>query len=349
MISSKGDWRNAVVDDGYSIRELIENLTNSSLQISLILDEDDHLIGTVSDGDIRRGILAGLDLDSPISKIIQRKPLVVSEGTHISIIKELMLANNINHMPIVNTKGQIKDLYTWNDIESLDDINIQMVIMAGGKGKRLMPYTKDCPKPMLKINNKPMLEIIIDRARAEGIKKFILCVNYLSQVIVEYFGNGQKFGVQIEYLYEEQELGTAGALYFLKDKIKSPFLVTNGDVITEISYLNLFNFHSTNDSLATMAITTHEIHNPFGVVKLNGNNITGFEEKPIVSNFINCGIYVLDPLVISYLVENKYCDMPNLFMKIKDKNRLHAYPIHEKWIDVGRENDLISANKFDND
>jgi len=222
-----------------------------------------------------------------------------------------------------------------------------MVIMAGGMGTRLRPHTENCPKPLLPVAGKPMLEHIIDRAKLEGFTQFVLAIHYLGHMIEDYFGNGERLGVQIDYLHEEVPLGTAGALGLLNPTPTLPFVVTNGDVISEIRYGELLDFHIRQSAAATMAVRVYEWQHPFGVVKTQGIEIVGFEEKPIARNHINAGVYVLEPAALSVLAADSCCDMPTLFERLQDKmHRTVAYPMHELWLDVGRPDDLLAANKI---
>jgi len=220
-----------------------------------------------------------------------------------------------------------------------------MIVMAGGMGTRMLPHTENCPKPLLRVAGKPMLEHIIERAKQEGFNHFILAVYYLSHMIEEYFGDGSSLGVRIDYLHEHSPLGTAGALGLLDPYPVSPILVTNGDVITDIRYGELLDFHVRYEALATMAVLVHEWQHPFGVVQTDGVDIVGFEEKPVARSHINAGVYVLEPEALALLHGNEHCDMPTLFGRLKANNqRTVAYPMHEPWLDVGRSDDLQSAN-----
>jgi NDP-sugar pyrophosphorylase family protein len=221
-----------------------------------------------------------------------------------------------------------------------------MVIMAGGKGIRMRPYTENCPKPMLEVGGKPMLEHIIERSKADGFRNFIIALNYLGHMIEDHFGDGSNWKVKISYLREEEPLGTAGALSILQKSLDKPFLVTNGDVMTDIHYCDMLDFHLHHNAMATMAVSQYEIQNQFGVVKTKGLEIEGFEEKPIYRSHINSGIYVLNPDVLNLLESNKRCDMPTLFEQIKENGgRTIVYPMHEPWLDVGRPEDIMLFKK----
>ena len=221
--------------------------------------------------------------------------------------------------------------------------------MAGGKGSRLHPQTENCPKPLLPIAGKPILEHIIERAKIEGFSHFILAIYHLGHMIEEYFGNGDALGVRIEYLREESPLGTAGALSLLNPLPESAFVVTNGDVITDIRYGELLDFHNQHGATATMAVRVHEWQNPFGVVETQGLEIVGYEEKPVSRSHINAGVYVIEPSVIGLLTKFISCDMPTLFERIRaNEKKVVAYPIHENWLDIGRPDEFLKAIELGN-
>jgi len=338
-------WRQAVLSINATIGEAIRNLDQVGVRIILVINKEGILEGTISDGDIRRGLLKGLDLNSSLIEIIHRNPLVVMPDMNKELIMQLMVANKIQQIPIVDDHYYVVGLHLWDEITTPPVRYNLMVIMVGGVGSRLSPYTEKCPKPLLSIAGKPMLEHIIERAKLEGFTHFVLAINYLGHMIEKYFGNGEKFGVQIKYLREESPLGTAGALRLLKPIPKIPFVVTNGDVITDIHYSELLDFHIRYDAMATMAVRAHEWQHPFGVVQTQGVEIVGFEEKPIARSHINAGVYVLDPEALNFLDVNIHCDMPTLFERLQaKKKRIVAYPMHEPWLDVGRPDDLKQAN-----
>jgi len=340
-------WRLASIPKNARLQEAAENLTESALKISLVVDEQERLLGTVSDGDIRRGLLAGLTLDSPVLEVMRRSPLVVPEGIAPDLVRQIMVANKIHQIPEVDQDNRVLALHTWDAFESSVAHESVMVIMAGGKGTRLRPHTEDCPKPMLPVRGKPMLEHIIERAKAEGFRDFVLSIHYLGQIIEDHFGNGEKLGVSIEYLRETSPLGTAGALSLFTKRPKTPFVVTNGDVLTDIRYSDLLDFHNRHSAHATMAVRLHEWQHPFGVVEMDGLAIVGFEEKPIARSHINAGVYAISPAALDYLEKNENCDMPKLFERLHAQQmRIIAYPMHEPWLDVGRPADLVSAQSI---
>jgi len=340
-------WQQAILPASATIREAIQNLDQVAIKIVMVTNEAGMLEGTIADGDIRRGLLKGLDLNSPISKVIHHNPLIVPPEINLEQVKQLMVSNKIQQIPVVDEKNRIVGLHLWDTIIDPQVRSNLMVIMAGGMGTRLRPHTENCPKPMLPLAGKPMLEHIIERAKLNGFRHFVLAINYLGYMIEDHFCNGDSFGVQIEYLREESPLGTAGALALINPLPDAPFVVTNGDVITDINYGELLDFHYRYTASATMAVRMHEWQNPFGVVQTKGLDIIGFEEKPISRSHINAGIYALDPSTLSLITPNTSCHMPTLFKFLQSKQlRTIAYPIHEPWLDVGRPDDLEQASKL---
>lgn len=337
-------WRRAILPVHSSIEQAIRNLDQSAIKIVLVANDSGELEGTISDGDIRRGLLKGLNLNSPITSVIHRKALVVPPEMGREMVKQLMVANKIQQIPVVNENHHIVGLHLWDEIATTPKRPNVMVIMVGGMGKRLHPFTENCPKPLLLVAGKPMLEHIIERAKLEGFSHFALAIYYLGHMIEDHFGNGERLNVQIDYLREQSPLGTAGALSLLKPYPLAPFVVTNGDVITDIRYGDLLDFHVRHNAMATMAVRVHEWQHPFGVVQTEGVDIVGFEEKPIARTHINAGVYALDPVALSVLCADERCDMPTLFERLQAKSkRTVAYPMHEPWLDVGRPDDLAVA------
>jgi dTDP-glucose pyrophosphorylase len=338
-------WAQAILPFGSSIREAVQVLNETSLKIVLVVDANEVLVGTISDGDIRRGLLKGLELTSTIDTIVHGDALVVPPELNREVVLQLMTANKIQQIPIVDENKHVVGLHLWDQINAPNARANIMVIMAGGKGTRLHPQTKNCPKPLLPIAGKPILEHIIDRAKVEGFSHFILAIQHLGHMIEDYFGNGDSFGVKIEYLREESPLGTAGALSLLDPLPESPFVVTNGDVLTDIHYGELIDFHVQHNATATMAVRVHEWQNPFGVVKTQGIEITGYEEKPLYRSHINAGVYVIEPSVLRFLSKSIPCDMPKLFGLIQGQAmKIVAYATHESWIDIGRPIDFSRAD-----
>jgi len=345
MKTNDNSWRKATLPLDSTLRDVIRNMNLSSLRIVLVVNAREELEGTISDGDIRQGLLQDLNLDSSIGTLIHRNAVVVPPNVSRDLVLKLMLVNKIQQIPVVDEQQRIIGLHVWDEITTPPSRSNRMVIMAGGKGTRLRPFTENCPKPLVTVAGKPMLEHIIERAKDEGFTDFVLAIHYLGHMIEEYFGDGSRFGVRTEYLREDSPLGTAGALSLLQPRPDEPFVVTNGDVVTDIRYGDMLDFHIRHDASATMAVRTHEWQHPYGVVQTSGVEITGFEEKPIARSHINAGVYVLSPSVLDELEPHMPCDMPTLFERLQSRSlRTVAYPMHEPWFDVGRPDDLEKAH-----
>lgn len=338
-------WRQVILPIDSTIQQAITNLNESSMKIVVVVNAGGQLEGTISDGDIRRAFLRGLNFNSPVEDVIHRDALVVPPVLGREIVMQLMRVNKIQQIPVVDEGQQVVGLHCWDEISTNPIRPNLMVIMAGGKGTRLRPFTENCPKPLVPVAGKPMLEHIIERGKLEGFRHFVLSIHYLGHMIEEYFGKGERLGVKIDYLREDSPLGTAGALGLQKPTPDAAFVVTNGDVLTDIRYGELLDFHMRYNAAATMAVRLHEWQHPFGVVQTKGVEIVGFEEKPIARTHINAGVYVLQPESLSVLEYGVTCDMPTLFERLQaEKKRIVAYPMHEPWLDVGRPDDLSRAN-----
>jgi dTDP-glucose pyrophosphorylase len=343
---SKDSWRKALLIAKATLHQAICCLDESSLQIVIVVEEDGRLLGTLTDGDIRRGLLRGLEMSSTVESIVHREPLVVPPQWGRDTVLQLMQANKVHQLPVVDENRFVVGLHLWDELLVPSKRSNVMVIMAGGRGTRLGEHTQDCPKPLLPVGGKPMLEHIIERAKSEGFKEFVLAIHYLGHMIEDYFGDGRKLNINIQYLREKSPLGTAGALGLFLDRPTDAFLVTNGDVLTDIRYSEILDFHIRHCATATMAVRLHEWQHPFGVVKTSGVDIVGFEEKPVARSHINAGIYVLEPNVLDFIGADEHCDMPSLFERMQEKQaRTIVYPMHEPWLDVGRPSDLEKARK----
>ena len=337
-------WKRLTLSLDSKIQDAASILESYSMHIVLIVGKKGELIGTISDGDIRRGLLQGYGLHDFVSLIVQSNPLVVPVNMDRSVVLQIMETNKIHQIPVVDDVNKLVGLHLWEQVITQQVRPNTMVIMAGGMGTRLRPHTETCPKPMLELGGKPMLEHIIERAKLEGFRKFVVTLNYLGHMIEDYFGSGDSRGIEIQYTKEESPLGTAGAISLIKQLPKEPFVVTNGDVITNIRYGKVLDFHNHHGAEATMSVRSHEWQNPFGVVNVDGFAIVGFEEKPVVRSHINAGVYVLDPKCFASLESGAMCDMPTLFDRLNERGlKTVAYAMHEEWLDVGRPDDYKKA------
>ena len=320
-------------------------MDKSELQILLVVDRYNKFIGTITDGDIRRGLINGLSLDNSIDKITNKKSILVPPGTENNIAKNIMLVNSINQLPIVNENKKILGLYLLSDFLEKKKRKEPLVIMAGGKGLRLLPLTKTCPKPMLKIRGKPIIEWIIINAKKQGFENFFIITNYLSEVIEKYFKNEKKFGVKIKIIKENNFLGTFGGLIYLKKFLNTDFVLTNGDIVSEIKFDEILDFHKKSESDATMAvqINLHEI--PFGIVQTNGSKIIKITEKPTQKNYINAGVYSFKHSVLKYLKTKNFINTTDFFnLLLKKKKKVNAFALHEDWIDIGIKENFDNLN-----
>jgi dTDP-glucose pyrophosphorylase len=338
----------SILTSDKKLKHVVKSLNESKIKLVLCIDETSELIGTLTDGDVRRGLLNGMGMQTSILEIVNKNPVLSGPSTTRENIDELMDRHSIDLVPVVSSEKQLLGLHVKDKMSLLStNSNLTMIIMAGGKGVRLRPLTDDCPKPMLEISGKPMLQHIIERAKEQGFSKFIILVNYLAEMITDFFGNGRNLGVDIEYIFEQEPLGTAGALSLIKNLPDDVFVVTNGDVITDLNYFDLIEFCKSKSAIGAMAIKSHEMVNPFGVVELDGMFVSSFKEKPSYISYINAGVYALSPKAIDYLEFNLVCDMPTLLERIRSSGHpILGYPMHEPWLDVGRHKDLDSIKKI---
>jgi dTDP-glucose pyrophosphorylase len=327
----------------YSVRDVLNVITTGASKIAVVVDEHDNLIGSITDGDIRRGFLQGLQLNDNIESIIRKDPMVCS----VNESKENMINRAVSQkifQIIIIEDDKVLGIEELDELLKKDEKTNQVVLMVGGLGSRLHPLTKETPKPMLKVGKKPILETIIENFSNYGFKNFILSVSYLSHVIEEYFGDGSKFGVKIRYIHEEKRMGTAGSLFLMKKYLKEPFFVMNGDLLTSVNFQNLHDFHMQNSAKATMCVRKYEFTIPYGVVNIKNQDIVSIDEKPVHQTFVNAGIYILDPMLLENIPENSFFDMPTLFEEQIGKVKVLSFPIHEYWLDIGHMRDFEKAN-----
>jgi dTDP-glucose pyrophosphorylase len=334
-----------ILFDDAKIFDVISNLNETGYLICLISDSANRLLGTITDGDIRRGLLAGNTLDDLAIEIIISNPVVSYADSSDEHNNNLITQHQVKQIPIVDSKNIIQALYILDENEHVVSKKNTILIMAGGFGKRMMPLTNDIPKPMLEISGKPILEHIICNARSQGFSSFCISVHYLAEKIINYFEDGSKWDVTIEYINEELPLGTAGCMSLFKNKPSDPFIVTNGDLYSDINFSAILDFHKLNNADATMGVKEQKLRNPFGIIETQGLEIIKIEEKPIHISFVNSGIYVVNPNVLNFLESNKFKDMPDFFSDLQKKEKkIIAFPIHESWEDVGKPVDLNKAN-----
>ncbi|AUS85406.1 alcohol dehydrogenase [Lysinibacillus sp. YS11] len=335
-----------IVNQKQTLLDTMRIIDKSSLQFAVVVDEEQRLLGTVTDGDIRRGILRGEGLEVPITSIMNATPISLKFGQKTYKYKQFMHLKKLKQLPIVDESNKIVDVLFMDKLNVSPNKN-KVVLMLGGLGTRLRPLTNDIPKPMLKIGNKPILENIIEGFKQYGYTNFIFSVNYRKEVIQNYFQNGEAFDVQIEYIEEEKRMGTAGALSLLKHRLKEPFFVMNGDLLTQINFEQLMDFHIEQQSIATMCVREYEFQIPYGVIETLDTQLVSIKEKPLHRSFVNAGIYVLSPETLNYIPSDEFYDMPTLFEKLIDiEKKTSVFPIHEYWIDIGQIEDFNRAKSY---
>ena len=309
------------------------------------MDEDNRLLGTVTDGDIRRALLRGETLDTPVGQIMCRDFRSLAASASEEEALALMRHETLHQIPALDAQGRVVRLFLLEELIKVASLSNPVVIMAGGEGKRLRPLTLDCPKPMLRISGKPLLEIILEHCIDAGFHNFYFAVNYLKEHIKDYFKDGLRWHVKIQYLEEEKPLGTAGALSLLPQKPSKPFLVLNGDVLTRVDYTRLLRYHTEHEAIATLCVREHTTQIPYGVVHTDDLRVLTLEEKPVLSHYVNAGIYLLDPRLLDLVPQNHFLDMPQLLEQAVQKQySVSAFPIHEYWLDVGLPETLDRAH-----
>lgn len=337
-------WEKALINPDATLEQALKSINIASTQMALVVDEGGHLLGTLSDGDVRRALLAGKDLTENVQNCMNIKPTVANISDSRLSMLNVMRQCSLHQLPITDAAGKVIGLKRIDDLLSTDQYENWVVIMAGGLGSRLKNLTKNTPKPMLAIGNKPLLENIIENFVAQGFKNIWIAVNYHANQIIDYFGNGEKFGVNIKYLQESKRMGTAGALSLLPTP-DLPVLISNADLLTKINYASLIADHTRKCASATMVVREQEFQIPFGVVKIINDKIISIEEKPVNNVFVNAGVYVLSPQSISNVPQNSFIDMPDLISTLLEKNQfVNCYQTNEYWLDIGRYEDLQQAH-----
>jgi dTDP-glucose pyrophosphorylase len=328
-----------------SIQEAIKVIDSGAVKIALVLDDDGQLIGTVSDGDIRKSILKKKNLSGLIETIYSKNPITAhGDCTKVELLN-LCHKHRIEQIPIINEKNKVIDLYILNDFILPKNQNNKIFLMVGGLGKRLRPLTEDMPKPMLHVGGKPILQTIVEGFVKSGFTNITMCSGYKSHKIQDFFGNGSQFGAEIDYVIENQRMGTAGALTLINQGLDKPFFVMNGDLLTNVNFQNMLDFHEAQNSKATMCVREYDFKVPFGVVTTNNKKITLIEEKPVHSFFVNAGIYILEPECIDLIPDSEFYDMTSLFEKIISAGgNTIAFPLQEYWLDIGRKSEYEKAN-----
>lgn len=337
-------WQDALITSKTTIHETIRKIDETAAQIAVVIDADQKLLGTVTDGDIRRGILRGIAMDAFATEVMNKNPITVGSTDDRSAILALMKQRLLRRVPILDEDRRVIGIESIDELLQSKTKENWVVLMVGGLGTRLQHLTRDVPKPMLKVGGRPILETILLNFIEYGFKRFYFALNYKAEIIRNYFGDGGRWGIEIFYLYEERKLGTAGALSLLPEKPKHPVVVMNGDVLTKVNFDHLVDFHETHGSEATMCVREFDVKVPYGVLELDQHRIVSIREKPVHKHFVNAGIYVLEPSALARIPLNTNFDMPELFEKLlQSKRPPTAFPVREYWTDIGLPADFEKA------
>lgn len=339
------NWMDVLISPSTPLRQALATIDRGGSQIALVVDGTGRLVGTLSDGDARRGLLKGLDLTAQAETAMNRNPTTVKVGEDRSSVLALMRRLGLHQIPVVDDEGRVVGLELVDDFLAVATRTNWVVVMAGGLGKRLEELTRDVPKPMLKVGNRPLLETIIRSFSASGFRRFYLAVNYKAEQIERHFGDGDPLGVEIRYLRETKRMGTAGALSLLPEQPSEPFIVTNADLLTREDHARMLDGHVESGALATMAVREYEMQVPFGVVTERDGEIESIEEKPVHRFVVSAGMYVLSPDVLPLVPPDQFFDMPSLFERMSRAGmRTRTHQISGYWLDIGRLPDYERAN-----
>lgn len=338
-------WKKAVIPPTASVRDTIRTIDEGAIQIAFVVAGDQRLLGTVTDGDIRRAILRGVSLDGEARLVMNPHPITAPSDMSRQAILEIMRHKLIHQIPILDRAGRIVDVELLDNLLQREEPQNWVVLMAGGLGTRLRPLTDELPKPMLKIANKPLLEIILENFIEQGFRKFYFSVNYKADMVQSHFADGSHWDAEIRYLRETERMGTAGPLSLLPERLTHPLIVMNADLLTKLNFRQLLDFHREHRVPATMCVREYDFQVPYGVVRIDNTRITAIDEKPVQRFFVNAGIYVLGPEALGLIPKQTYFDMPDLFNSMIGRNMDTAvFPIREYWLDIGRMEDFQRAN-----
>lgn len=340
------DWKNILIKPDQPIRDALQLIDSESLRIALVVDDELRLLGVVTDGDVRRGLLNNLTLASPVSIVMNRNPLTAEKGTARKDLIKFMERAKLLAIPLMDG-DKVSGLETLQRVGHDSKYQNPVFLMAGGFGTRLRPLTDNCPKPLLKVGDKPVLEILLNSFIKAGFENFYISTHYLPDMIREYFGDGSKWNVKISYVHEETPLGTGGALGLLPaDTPDLPLIMINGDILTNVDFERVLEFHNKHQAAATMCVRDYEYQVPFGVINGEGNKIISMVEKPVQRFFVNAGIYVISPAIRNSVHQNCNIDMPTLLERfISGYADVLMFPIHEYWLDIGRMEDYYKAQR----
>ena len=340
------NWKESVVLPTASVKDVMRVMDKSALQIAFVVDEENRLLGAVTDGDVRRSILRGEELSASVERIMNTHPIVAPQGMERAVILRLMKKHGVRQIPLLDGERHLVGLARMQELLYRPKRGNAVVLMAGGLGIRLRPLTDQIPKPLLTVGTKPILETILESFLDAGFYRFYLAVNYKSKMIEDYFGDGSRLGADIQYLHEKKRMGTAGALYFLPKMTDEPIIVMNADLLTKVDFGEMLDYHIEQGAIATMAVREYNYQVPYGVIDFDGERITAIREKPSYSVFVNAGIYTLSPEAVARVDKEEFFDMPQLFdLLVAEGKKTTVYPVREYWMDIGRIDDFRKAQK----
>jgi len=340
------NWKQAVCHPESTIESVLRKVDDAGTQLAFLVDDHDVLIGVVSDGDVRRGLLSGKGLNSPAHEIMNASPKVARQSMSHATIWALFDEFKVSLIPVVDDNGRLLEVFEKSDVSNRETYDNTIVIMAGGRGVRLLPLTEDRPKPLVEVGGKPILESIIEGVAIQGFRNFIISIGYKGKMIEDFFQNGNSWGVNIEYVREELSLGTAGALSLIREVPEKPFIVMNGDILNRVDIVGLLKRHSELDEVLTVVARQYLTNIPFGVIDQEDGILNHIVEKPTIQHLISAGIYACSPEVIGYCGENEFLDMTTLIENIKRDGKFVG--VHETdafWLDIGRLEELDRAQR----
>lgn len=340
-------WEAALVRPDTTLEKAIKVLDRAALRIVLVVDNQQKLLGTMTDGDLRRALIKHQPLDTAVENVMNPQPKVATLDWSRERLLHVMEQQQVLQLPIVDEQHCIIGLESLHELLNQQTHNNPVFLMAGGFGTRLRPLTNDCPKPMLKVGDKPILQVILENFVKAGFHRFYISTHYMPEMIRNHFGDGSQWGVSIQYIHEDEPLGTGGALGLLpKDEIDLPLFMMNGDLLTTLNFQSLLQFHQSHPASATMCVREYEYQVPYGVIESQGHHILSMVEKPLQRFFVNAGIYLLDPALVRRVSHNHRIDMPTVLEnEIAAHQKVNMFPIHEYWLDIGRMEEFARAQK----
>jgi len=334
----------------HSIRQAIACIDCGGQGIAIVVDEERRLLGTVTDGDVRRAMLASVDLDTPVSALLARKaespyprPVTAPMGTARETLLQLMQERVVRQIPLLDEAGQVRDVALLNEMLPGQVLPLQAVIMAGGLGSRMRPLTEELPKPMLPVGDRPLMERIVEQLQRAGIRRVNVTTHYKPEKIIEYFGDGSAFGVELSYVNEDRPLGTGGGLGLMPVP-QEPLLIINGDILTQVDFRSMLAYHQEQRADMTVAVGRYDVHVPYGVIECDGPRVRRLKEKPHLGLLVNAGMYLIEPSVYQFIRHGEHFNMTDLIQRLLDANgNVVSFLIREYWLDIGQHTDYLRA------